>query len=62
MDYQSFKKHSLDILKASLAAAFVTLITTLLQSLATIDFGGSVHALQAGAGYVAIKASQIPRV
>lgn len=62
MDYQSFKKHALDLLKASLAAAFVTLVTSLLQSLATIDFGSSVHALQAGAGFVALKASQIPRV
>lgn len=62
MDYTSFKKHAMDIMKASLAAAFVTLITTLLQSLATIDFGGSVHALQAGAGYVAIKATQISQV
>lgn len=55
MDTKSLKKHGLDILKASLAAALITFLTTLLQSLADLDFGQSVHALQAGAGYVAIK-------
>lgn len=49
----------MDILKASLAAALVTFLTTLLQSLADLDIGQSVHALQAGAGYVAIKASSV---
>lgn len=62
MDYESIKKHGTDILKASLAAALVTFLTTVLQALANLDFGSSVHALQAGAGYVAIKTSQIPRV
>lgn len=61
MDYESMKKHGMDILKASLAAALVTFLTSLLQALAAIDFGGAVHAVQAGAGYVAIKATQIPR-
>lgn len=61
MDYQSFKKHATDILKASLAAALVTLLTTALQMLASIDFGASVHAVQAGAGFVALKASGITR-
>lgn len=62
MDYQSFKKHAADILKASLAAALVTFLTSMLQMLASFDFGASVHALQAGAGFVALKATQIPRV
>ena len=56
MDYKSFKKHATDILKASLAAALVTFLTTLLQTLASLDMGQAVHALQAGAGYAAIKA------
>lgn len=57
MDYESLKKHAMDILKASLAAALVTFATSLLQAIASIDFGNAVHAVQAGAGFVAIKAS-----
>lgn len=62
MDWTAIKKHGADILKASLAAALITFLTSMLQALATVDFGNSVHALQAGAGYVAIKTAQIPRV
>lgn len=59
MDWKTTKKHGLDVLKASLAAALITFLTTLLQSLAQIDFGSSIHAMQAGAGFVAIKAAHV---
>lgn len=62
MDYKAMKKHGMDILKASLAAALVTFLTSLLQALGTIDFGSSVHALQAGAGWVALKAGSAKMV
>jgi len=58
MDTKSLKKHAVDILKASLAAALVTFLNSLLQALASLDFGNAVHAAQAGAGFVALKASQ----
>jgi len=62
MDTKKIKQHALDILKASLAAALVTFLTSVLQALGTIDFGSSVHALQAGAGWVAIKTASVKMV